>query len=80
MSAPTDSTFNIGVSRKLLNTDMTPVITEVDFSPILDNPAIRVSTLPDIDTGELTPDDVRELDAAILFLEKVNRQTVCADR
>ena len=40
--------FNIGVSRKLLNPDMSAVITEIDFDLLLNNPQVDLSTLPDV--------------------------------
>lgn len=76
MTVDDSKKFNIGVSRKLLNTDMTAVIAEFDFSLLLENQAIQLSTLPDIETGELSASDIQDLDAAILFLEKVTRETL----
>lgn len=77
--AENSRTFNIGVSRKLLNPDMSAVIKEIDFSPLLDNPRITVSCLPDVDSAELSSADVAELDAGILYLERITKKTVSAD-
>ncbi len=76
----TDSnkTFNIGISRKLLNPDMSAAIKEIDFTPLLDNARINVSCLPDVDTGELSNADVADLDAGILYLEKITKNTVAS--
>lgn len=71
-----ERTFNIGVSRKLLNPDMSAVIKEFDFDLLLNNPRVKLSTLADVDTGVLPAAEVQDLDAAILFLEKISNDTV----
>lgn len=74
-----EKTFNVGISRKLLNPDMTSVIKEVDFSPLIDNTAIKLSTLPDIETGDLSSEVLSNLDAAVLYLERITAETVAGN-
>ena len=63
--------FNVGVTAGLLNADGSGVMPEVDLSPLTDNPAINVTRLRDVQTGELLGADIETLDAAILFLERI---------
>lgn len=67
--------FNIGVSAKLLSDDGSPAMEELDLSLLTDNPHVEVSRLPDVDTGDLLHSHVENLDAAILFLEKITDKT-----
>ncbi|MGZ0187650.1 MAG: hypothetical protein ACKVH0_06535, partial [Alphaproteobacteria bacterium] len=67
--------FRVGLSAKMLANDGTPMIPEIDLSPLLDNPNIIVESLPDVGTGDLTHDMVKDLDAVALFLERVGDHT-----
>lgn len=75
MSQP-QTKFTIGVSRQLLNEDLTAVIPEFDFTPLLENPAIELTTLAAVGGGDLRSADIEHLDAVILFLERVTSDTV----
>jgi len=72
----TSTKFTIGVSRQLLNEDLTAVIPEFDFSPLLENTAIELTTLPEIGGGELSAEAIAHMDAVVLFLERVTEKTV----
>jgi phosphoglycerate dehydrogenase-like enzyme len=67
--------FRVGLSAKMLANDGTLMIPEIDLSPLLDNPNITVESLPDVGTGDLTHDMVKDLDAVALFLERVGDHT-----
>ncbi len=79
MNHQADRKFHIGISAKLFNTDGTAAIREFDIAPLVNNPQIVVSRLPDVDTGDLLHDSVKELDAAILFLERISSKTFAAN-
>ena len=73
-------TFRIGLSAKILANDGTLMIPEVDLSPLTDNPAIDVVSLPDVGADDLTHDMVKDLDAVVLFLERVGDHTFGPDQ
>ncbi len=70
-----NNNFRVGLSAKILSEDGQLMIPEVDLSPLLNNPSIDVVSLPDIGTGDLTHAMVNDLDAVVLFLEKVGDHT-----
>ena len=71
--------FRIGLSAKILRADGTLAIPEVDLSP-LDDPRIEYESLPDIGVDDLTHDMVKDLDAVVLFLERVGDHTFGPDQ
>ncbi len=71
--------FNVGVSANLLRPDGTQTISEVDLTPLTGNPSINVTSLPEIDTGNLASEDLDHLDAAILFLERITENSFSAN-
>jgi len=73
------STFNVGVSADLRNPDGTLLIPEVDLSPLEQNEAISVESLPKVGQGKLTHEMVKHLDAVVLLLERVDDETFGPD-
>lgn len=72
--------FRIGISAKILAADGTLVVPDVDLSPLTDNPNVEFESLPDVDVGDLEYAMVRDLDAVILFLERVGDHTFSPDQ
>lgn len=72
--------FRVGLSAKILSNDGTLMIPEVDLLPLTDNPGIEVESLPDVGAGDLTHDMVKDLDAVVLFLERVGDHTFGPDQ
>ena len=75
----TENKFTIGVSRQLLNEDLTAVIPEFDFTPLLENPAVELTALAAVGGGDLSAEDIAHLDAVVLFLERVTSNTVSSE-
>jgi len=75
-----NATFRVGLSAKILSNDGRLMIPEVDLSPLTDNPRIEVESLPDVGAGDLTHDMVKDLDAVVLFLERVGDHTFGPDQ
>ena len=74
------ATFRIGLSAKILRGDGTLAIPEVDLSPLEGHPQIEFESLPDIGVEDLTHDMVKDLDAVVLFLERVGDHTFGPDQ
>lgn len=72
--------FRIGLSAKILAADGTLMIPEVDLSPLIDDPKIEFESLPDVGVDDLTHDMVKDLDAVVLFLERVGDHTFGPDQ
>ena len=72
--------FRVGLSAKILASNGTQMIPEIDLSPLMDDPRIAVESLPDVGTGDLTHGMVKNLDAVALFLERVGDHTFGPDQ
>jgi len=70
--------FSIGISAKLYSSDGSISIPEVDLSPLV-RPDITLHALPATDKAVLRHEDVKHLDAAILFLERITPETFGED-
>lgn len=71
--------FRVGISAALRNDDGSVVIAEVDLSPLENDARIVVETLPPIGPETLTHEMVKDFDAVVLMLERVDDSTFGPD-
>lgn len=72
--------FRIGLSAKILSASGELQIPEVDLSPLTSNARVDVVSLPDVGADDLTHEMVKDLDAVVLFLERVGDHTFGPDQ